>query len=97
VGGEMISLGAVEEGVAKVLHVKSGDGPSIAVIADEKTADKSQLILFTTTLVEKEAVNKALHSAGFSRLVKISAVKHVNEIPVMGAGKIDYRKLQEMI
>lgn len=97
VGGEMISLGAVEEALIKGLHAKSDDGPSIAICADEKSSDKAQLVLFTTIKVEREAANKILIHAGFSRLIKISLVRHIHEIPLMGAGKTDYRKLQEMI
>lgn len=97
VGGEMISLGAVEDALIKGLHAKSDDGPAIAICADETSADKAQLILFTTVKVEKEAANKILLHAGFSRLIKISLVKHVHEIPLMGAGKTDYRKLQSLV
>lgn len=96
-GGEMISLGAVEEVMAKSL-LESGkispDIPSIAIIADEREEGKPRLILFTTLPIEKEEANAILQKGGFSNLIKISAVKQVDEIPIMGAGKTDYRTLQ---
>lgn len=91
VGGEMISLGAIEQALLTELHVTS-DLPSLAVCASEK-GDKSQLILFTTLSLTKEEVNEILRKAGFSRLVKITTVQKIEEIPIMGTGKTDYRKL----
>ena len=99
-GGEMISLGAVEQALMAHL-IKEGkisaDMPSLAVCADERSPDKSQLIIFTVASLDKEAANEILSQAGFSRLVKISAVQKVDEIPLLGVGKTDYRRLQTMI
>lgn len=97
VGGEMISLGAVEEVVLKqLIHEKRilNDIPSIAICADEKEPGKPLLVLFTTIDIDRDDANRIIHDAGFSNLVKISAVKKIDEIPLMGAGKTDYRSLQ---
>ncbi len=99
-GGEMISLGAIEEAVNKELTNQqriAADAPAIAICADEKVLGKPQLVLFTTLAIEKELVNDILRRAGFSRLVKISSVRQVPEIPLMGTGKTDYRRLQAMV
>ncbi len=98
-GGEMISLGAVEETVAQHLIQEgriSPDIPSIAVCADEREEGKAQLILFATIDIAKEDANRILQQAGFSNLVKISTVKKIDDIPIMGAGKTDYRTLQAL-
>ncbi len=100
VGGEMISLGAVEEILFKELVGKgkiSSEIPSIAVCADERNPDKSQLVLFTTIPMDTDSANEILNHSGFSRLIKISLVKQIDEIPLMGTGKTDYRKLQSML
>lgn len=97
-GGEMISLGGVEEVIVKSLIQKgkiNPDIPSVAVCALEKETGKSQLILFSIIDLDKEEANQILQQGGFSNLVKISEVKRIEEIPLMGAGKTDYRKLQE--
>lgn len=95
-GGEMISLGAIEEALA--LHFRSrasADGaPAFALCAEEQRQDKPQLVLFTTVAVTRDEANQALRQAGFSRLVKISAVQQITELPLLGTGKTDYRKLQ---
>ncbi|PIS03350.1 MAG: 2-acyl-glycerophospho-ethanolamine acyltransferase [Chlamydiae bacterium CG10_big_fil_rev_8_21_14_0_10_42_34] len=96
-GGEMISLGAIEETLAKQLIQDgriSADEPSIAICADEKEVGKASLILFATISIQVEEVNRILQQAGFSNLVKISSVKQIEEIPILGAGKTDYRTLQ---
>ena len=96
----MISLGAIEEAVnAELIQQKriSPDVPSIALCADEREIGKPQLILFTTLSIDPEEVNDILHKAGFSRLIKISAVKNIPEIPLLGIGKTDYRTLQTQI
>lgn len=100
VAGEMISLGAVEETLVKILIEQgkiSPDIPSLAVIADEKKEGQPQLIVFTTGSISREEANQILQAQGFSRLVKISAVKRIEEIPLMGTGKTDYRSLQSQL
>ena len=100
VGGEMISLGSVEETLVKEFLSKgkiSADIPSFALVANEKGEGQPQLILFSTIAVSREEVNQLLHDVGFSRLVKIAQVKRVEEIPLMGTGKTDYRRLESLL
>lgn len=99
IGGEMISLGGIEEVITQALIKEkriSPDVPSIAICADEKEAGKPRLILFAIIPIEKEEANQILQQAGFSNLVKISSVKQIEAIPIMGAGKTDYRNLQSL-
>lgn len=99
IGGEMISLGAVEEILAEHL-INAGrmspDLASIAVCADERDPERTRLILFTTIPLDREEATMILQQAGLSNLVKISSVKRVEDIPIMGAGKTDYRTLQAL-
>ncbi len=97
VGGEMISLAAVEETIASELVRQekiTTDIPSIAVCADERNPGKTQLVLFSIVDIERDEANEILNKAGFSRLIKIGAVQEVNEIPIMGSGKVNHRQLQ---
>lgn len=99
IGGEMISLGAIEEALLKFfINEKriSSDIPAFALVSDEKEEGKPRLILFSVIHLDRDEVNGALQSAGFSNLVKINAVNKIDEIPLMGAGKTDYRKLQAL-
>ena len=100
IGGEMISLGAIESAITSELIRKGkvpSDVQSLALCANEKSVGKSDLVLFTTVSLEKEEINEMLNQAGFSRLIKISSIQKINEIPLMGTGKTDYRCLQTLM
>ncbi len=99
-GGEMISLGAIENVLnEELLKQYKGpvDAPILAVCADERPNAKPEIIVFTTTDLTREAANDMLNNAGFSRLIKVSQVRKVAEIPLLGTGKTHYRQLQALI
>lgn len=100
-GGEMISLGAIEEVLIEELSKKgqkATDSPILAVCADERENQKAAIIVFTTSdLLCKEEANEILNNAGFSRLIKVSQVRKIEEIPMLGTGKTNYRHLQTLI
>ena len=95
-GGEMISLPAVEAALTPHYAAENDEGSVIAVVA---TADdtRPELVLFTTRPTQRQAVNKQLRAAGLSPLHNIRRVVQVNEIPLLGNGKTDYRALQEQL
>ena len=99
IGGEMVSLGGIEEIILQKLaeDQKNSDGVPIAVCASEKENGKTELILFTTLDIDKAKINTILQEAGCSRLIKINHVRKIDEIPLMGTGKTDYRFLQKLI
>ena len=100
VAGEMISLGAVEEAIRSELIREgkiSADAPALALCSKELEPGKTALILFSILPLERDKVNEILKRAGFSRLIKIAAIQLVPEIPLMGSGKTDYRRLQTQI
>jgi len=99
IGGEMISLGGLEEVITHktVSQKEQEEGPQLAVCVDESEETKSTLILFATFDLDRKAVNQLLKQEGFSSLVKIHKVQVIDEIPLLGTGKTDYRKLQSMI
>jgi long-chain-fatty-acid--[acyl-carrier-protein] ligase len=100
IGGEMISLGAIEETLDSKLRLQgkiSSELPSFALLVDESDVEKSRLVLFVAMDIAIEQVNDILHNAGFSRLIKISTVQKIDEIPLSSNGKIDYRALKSKI
>ncbi len=100
VGGEMISLVALEE-VFQQAALKKGwlrakeDGPILAICAKEIPGEKPKISLYCRFSATIDEANKALKEAGFSNLVKITSVVQLKEIPITGTGKINYRKLEE--
>lgn len=102
IGGEMVGLGGLEEELLRLAHeknwIKGGEeGPPLAVSVKEKDTDKPQIILFTTLDISKEVVNEALKNSGYGRIVKISEVRKLEQIPLTGTGKTHYRLLDEML
>ena len=101
VGGEMVSLPAIEDALLQAAlqrkWIEAVDGPTLAVCATEENGDKPKIYLFTQFALTTDQANEALRDAGFSNLVKIGTVIQLPELPVMGSGKIHYRKLQEQL
>lgn len=99
VGPEMISLSAVEDALLQMAPQKgwptSQEGPTLAILAREFPGEKPKIYLFTKFPVTAEEVNKALKDAGFSNIVRVSAVQQIEDIPVMGTGKVNYRVIEQ--
>lgn len=98
-GPEMVSLPAVEEALLHAAPEKgwplAEEGPTLAVCGKEDSGAKPKITVFALFDVSVDEINAALREAGFSNLVKVSDVVKIEEIPIMGTGKIHYRKLEE--
>ena len=103
IGGEMVSLGGLEEELLKMASEKKwlpavkDDAPPLAVAVLEKDSDKPLIVLFSTFDINKDEINQALRDRGYSALVKIADVRKVPLIPITGAGKTHYHALDEML
>ena len=96
IAGEMISLPAIEE-VLKEEWQPNDEGPIIAVEAREIEDQRTKIFLFTKENIELGYANKLLNKAGFGNIVKISEVKKLGAIPLLGTGKTDYKFLKNLI
>jgi long-chain-fatty-acid--[acyl-carrier-protein] ligase len=102
IGGEMVSLGGLEQDIAEIAKEKNWynpgvEGPQCALIAASGSdQDKVSLVLFTVFPTTAEEINLALRQKGVGSLAKISAVKHTDQIPLTGTGKTHYRSLEEL-
>lgn len=102
IGGEMISLEAVEQELKKVARQKHWvssveDKAILALIGFEKYEGKPYLVLFTTFIVNRDEINTVIRDSGFGRIVKIAEVQNLPEIPLTGTGKVHYRVLEEKL
>lgn len=92
VAGEMISLSAVE---TELNALWPGKMNAVVNIPDEKKGE--QLILFTT---QKDAQRKDIldyfKAKGLSELAVPKTVRVLEEMPLMGTGKVDYVQLKEI-
>ncbi|MGB5686775.1 MAG: acyl-[ACP]--phospholipid O-acyltransferase [Candidatus Electrothrix sp.] len=93
-GGEMISLPAIEQVLEA--HYPVGEGPVLAVAA---TADEHhpELVLLTVLETDRPEANQAIRDAGLSPLHNIRLVRRVEEIPLLGTGKTDYTSISRIV
>ncbi len=93
-GGEMISLPAIEQVLEA--HYPPADEPVLAVAA---TGDDEhpELVLLTTLAIDRGEVNQVIRAAGLSALHNIRMVEQVEQIPLLGTGKIDYKSINGLV
>jgi long-chain-fatty-acid--[acyl-carrier-protein] ligase len=97
IGGEMVSLPAVESVLQRALvQPTDEDGPTLAVIATEGD-ERPELVLVSTRPLDREEANRIIRDAGLSGLHNIRRVVLVEAIPTLGTGKTDYRGLQGVL
>lgn len=95
-GGEMISLPAIENVLLDHFSGHGENGPTLAIEATP-TDERPEIVLFSTFGLSREEANSKIREAGFSPLHNVRVVKEIEAIPVLGTGKTDYKLLQEMI
>ncbi len=95
-GGEMISLPAIESVLLGELQFPEQDGVPLAVEASSDDANP-ELILFMVFDTDRHQVNQAIRNGGLSPLHNIRKVVLVDEIPVLGTGKTDYQSLKKLL
>ncbi len=95
-GGEMVSLPAIESVLVKHFTSSDSDGPELAVVAtpDEQKPD---IILFCTREITRESANNTIRESGLSGLHNIREVKQIESLPLLGTGKVDYKALTKLL
>lgn len=94
IAGEMISLPAIENTLLK----KYGSEEKLVLAVEGKdTIQPPQIVLFSISTIDINEANTFLKESGFSSLVKIHNFNLVDEIPLLGTGKTDYKVLKNMI
>ena len=93
IGGEMVSLSVVENCASAIWP---DDMHAAAAIPDARKGE--QIILFTTAAdADRSAILAWSQSHGVSELSVPKKVYHVDEIPVLGTGKIDYGAVNRVV
>jgi len=95
-GGEMISLPAIESVLLENLRFPEQDGVILAVETTNND-EIPELVLFTVFDTDRHNVNQAIRQGGLSPLHNIRKVITVPEIPVLGTGKTDYQSLKKLL
>ncbi|HBO39031.1 MAG TPA: acyl-[ACP]--phospholipid O-acyltransferase [Pasteurellaceae bacterium] len=87
VGGEMISLGSVEENLAQVF---SDESVFVAVAVNDEKKGESIVLLIKSELGENE-INERIKSLNIPPIMLPSHVFPVDDIPMLGSGKVDFK------
>ena len=95
-GGEMVSLPAVEEALLARFGSPDDTEPPLAVEALE-TEGRADLVLFAVRPIAREDANAAIRDAGLSAIHNIRLVRPLDKIPLLGTGKTDYRALKGLL
>ncbi len=92
IGGEMVSLTAVET----ALHKLWPETAHIVVsVPDEKKGE--QLAMLTTFAeAKREAIARFFKEQGISELAIPRKILHVDALPLLGTGKVDYQKAKTL-
>lgn len=86
-GGEMVSLSAVENKIRELLQ--QPDLPLVAVnVSDEKKGEK--IILLYAAELTPEALRQQLIAGKLPGLMLPAQMYQVDEIPLLGSGKVDF-------
>ncbi len=92
IGGEMISLGSVEEKIAPILGEECQF--ITANVPDDKKGEAVALLVKSE--LELEEIGKRLKNSDLSPLMFPSHVFLVDELPVLGSGKADFKKAKAL-
>ncbi len=91
-GGEMISLPALEEPLAN-RYPPTEEGPRVAVEGIE-TESGRRIVLFSTEAISLGEANAVLQQEGFRGVMRLDEVRRVQQLPLLGTGKVDYKVLR---
>ena len=94
-GGEMISLPALEEPFTR-RYPPDKNGPHMAVEGVEIEGGRN-IVLFTNEPLSLSDANACLTQDGFRGVMRLDAVRQLDKIPLLGTGKIDYRRLKALL
>ncbi len=96
IGGEMVSLPAIESALLDHLPPQSEESDAPALCIGHRTTEgRPEIILFTTRDIKRDQANAIIRDAGLSGLHNIRQVVKIEALPLLGTGKIDYKALEQ--
>ena len=94
VGGEMISLGAVEKFVANSLSIEGAEYMAVA-LPDERKGEV--IYMLHNSNVKSEEIKACLLEAKMNNLMLPKGFYHLDELPKLGSGKSDYVTAKKIV
>jgi len=91
-GGEMVSLSAVEEAVREIV----GDPDLDLVAVNLPDSKKGEKIVLLVEIADASSLRKKLIDAGMNPLMIPTTIQSIAEVPKLGSGKTDFSKAREL-
>jgi len=96
IGGEMVPHGTVEQKISEVFQIDQNDGPKIVVVGVPDTAKGEAIVLLTAIEMNGDDLRERLFQAGLPNLWIPKILRRVEQIPLLGSGKTDFRGCQRL-
>ncbi|TQR41925.1 acyl-[ACP]--phospholipid O-acyltransferase [Campylobacter sp. MIT 12-8780] len=94
IGGEMISLGALEEELAKI--ITNEEIRFVAVALEDEKKGESVVLLLECKQDELEGISEQIKNSNLPAIFKPSKILRVEKIPLLGSGKVDLKGAKEL-
>ena len=89
----MISLTMIES----IVNSLAPDDDHAAVSIPDKKRGEKVILVTTSVELKKSQILEAIRERGQSDLLVPSAIEMVNEVPLLGSGKIDYTRVKILV
>ena len=96
VGGEMVPHGTVEQKIIEVYQIEQGEVPKIVVVGVPDSTKGEAIVLLTSIAINGDDLRERLFQAGLPNLWIPKIIRRVEEIPLLGSGKTDFRGCQRL-
>ena len=96
IGAEMIPHGTIEQKIAETFGFDQSEGPAIAVMGVPDKTKGEALVLLTTIPISPDDLREKLLGAGLTNLWVPRIIHRVDQIPVLGTGKLDLKRCRDL-
>lgn len=98
IGGEMVSHESVENAITQIIRGKELVGAELlcAVTGQADEVKGESLVLLTVVEIDLKSLGEKMRTKGVPNLWIPKQIKLVDEIPLLGTGKLDLRKIKEL-
>jgi acyl-[acyl-carrier-protein]-phospholipid O-acyltransferase / long-chain-fatty-acid--[acyl-carrier-protein] ligase len=93
IGGEMVSLGAVEDFV----HRTSPDHAHAVVALPDPRKGERIVLVTTDQSLDRDALLQAARAGGVNEMMIPAEILHRPDLPLLGTGKTDYPSVQKIV
>lgn len=92
IGGEMISLGAIEEQLTPLFNEQTAFVTT--AVSDEKKGER--VVLLIKTDMDKSQIEEQIKASNLPAIMQPGEIFIIEEIPLLGSGKVDFKGAQHL-